>query len=308
MCYQVVQRYSVCRCLYYKSAIVSCAAKAQSGHSVIQKTVLVDFACSVHSNDHAKQQSGEQTHAEDMLEHEQQHAPTTRSSLDISVEARNMTAKTFDSLWAIQQERLVAETDTMLNCHAIWDKLANRADFKDGTIDIDNLCSELRAKARCSDSGVVVDHRDVEEALRKLREPQKSTNDGIAGAVGMTDFQGKRGRRPKRGPRHKASARVQKRQSSWRRLALASDSSEGDLTASDSQAPSFKDANGRSNRGYREMSHGAIQQPRRSNMMVGKVKYTVSEDTTKDDDTRCRALFQALGCRVAVRAVCRFGA
>lgn len=56
----------------------------------------------------------------------------------------------------------------LLNCHKIWDKLSSRSDFKDGTIDIDNLCSELRAKARCSESGVVVDHKDVEAALKRL--------------------------------------------------------------------------------------------------------------------------------------------
>jgi AP-1-like factor len=76
------------------------------------------------------------------------------------------------------------DVSQMLNCHKIWlvyphlptnsyltssrDKLANRSDFKDGTIDIDNLCSELRAKARCSESGVVVDHKDVEAALKSL--------------------------------------------------------------------------------------------------------------------------------------------
>jgi len=62
----------------------------------------------------------------------------------------------------------------MLNCHKIWDKLANRPEFKDGSIDIDNLCSELRAKARCSESGVVVDHKDVEAALQRLPESQRT--------------------------------------------------------------------------------------------------------------------------------------
>ncbi|KAF2020980.1 PAP1-domain-containing protein [Aaosphaeria arxii CBS 175.79] len=62
------------------------------------------------------------------------------------------------------------DVSQMLNCHKIWDKLSNRSDFKDGTIDIDNLCSELRSKARCSESGVVVDHKDVEAALKRLPE------------------------------------------------------------------------------------------------------------------------------------------
>lgn len=82
------------------------------------------------------------------------------------------------------------DIDQMLNCHKIWsvtpmlsnrsnvlmisrDKLSSRHDFKDGTIDIDNLCSELRAKARCSESGVVVDHKDVEEALKRLPKDQQ---------------------------------------------------------------------------------------------------------------------------------------
>ena len=51
--------------------------------------------------------------------------------------------------------------------------MANRKDFKDGTIDIDNLCTELRAKARCSESGVVVDQHDVEAALQRLPKDQK---------------------------------------------------------------------------------------------------------------------------------------
>jgi AP-1-like factor len=68
------------------------------------------------------------------------------------------------------------DVNSMLNCHKIWsvfsfppkvhckliscrDKLSSRPDFKDGTIDIDNLCSE---------SGVVVDHKDVEAALKRF--------------------------------------------------------------------------------------------------------------------------------------------
>jgi len=68
------------------------------------------------------------------------------------------------------EEEVVPGEDTsqMLNCHKIWDKLASRPDFKDGSIDIDNLCSELRAKARCSESGVVVNHKDVEAALTRF--------------------------------------------------------------------------------------------------------------------------------------------
>nr|QPF70300.1 AP-1-like transcription factor YAP1 [Lasiodiplodia theobromae] len=60
------------------------------------------------------------------------------------------------------------DPNQLLSCHKIWDKLQNRPDFKDGSIDIDGLCTELRAKARCSESGVVVDSKDVEAALKRL--------------------------------------------------------------------------------------------------------------------------------------------
>ncbi|OCK85854.1 hypothetical protein K432DRAFT_285849 [Lepidopterella palustris CBS 459.81] len=50
MCYQVVERYSVCRCLYYKHAIDPCQAYGQRGHSTQEKTVLVGYACSRHSS------------------------------------------------------------------------------------------------------------------------------------------------------------------------------------------------------------------------------------------------------------------
>jgi len=50
MCYQVVERYSVCRCLYYKHAIDPCASHGQRGHLIQEKTVLVGYACSTHSS------------------------------------------------------------------------------------------------------------------------------------------------------------------------------------------------------------------------------------------------------------------
>jgi hypothetical protein len=49
MCIQVVERYSVCRCLYYRHAVDPCSARAQRGHAVQEKTVLVGYACESHS-------------------------------------------------------------------------------------------------------------------------------------------------------------------------------------------------------------------------------------------------------------------
>lgn len=57
MCYLVVERYSVCRCLYYKHSIDMCAAYGTQGHPVQERTVLVGYACENHSAHYDQQQS-----------------------------------------------------------------------------------------------------------------------------------------------------------------------------------------------------------------------------------------------------------
>ncbi|KAJ0416997.1 transcription factor PAP1-domain-containing protein [Aspergillus carlsbadensis] len=53
----------------------------------------------------------------------------------------------------------------MLSCNKIWDRLQSMEKFRNGEIDVDNLCSELRTKARCSEGGVVVNQRDVDDII-----------------------------------------------------------------------------------------------------------------------------------------------
>jgi AP-1-like transcription factor len=54
------------------------------------------------------------------------------------------------------------------------DEIKLRPDFQDGTIDMDQLCQELHLKAKCSESGPVVDKRDVEEALDRQAKAKAS--------------------------------------------------------------------------------------------------------------------------------------
>lgn len=49
------------------------------------------------------------------------------------------------------------------------DRLQSMEKFRNGEIDVDNLCSELRTKARCSEGGVVVDQTDVEEIMGRAK-------------------------------------------------------------------------------------------------------------------------------------------
>ncbi|PGH08145.1 hypothetical protein GX51_01298 [Blastomyces parvus] len=55
----------------------------------------------------------------------------------------------------------------MLSCTKIWDRLQSMEKFRNGEIDVDSLCSELRTKARCSEGGVVVKHDDVEAIMSR---------------------------------------------------------------------------------------------------------------------------------------------
>ncbi|EEH05660.1 conserved hypothetical protein [Histoplasma capsulatum G186AR] len=55
----------------------------------------------------------------------------------------------------------------MLSCTKIWDRLQSMEKFRNGEIDVDSLCSELRTKARCSEGGVVVKQDDVEAIISR---------------------------------------------------------------------------------------------------------------------------------------------
>ncbi|KAI5199926.1 PAP1-domain-containing protein [Aureobasidium subglaciale] len=83
-------------------------------------------------------------------------------------------------------EMSLKAAEKMLNCNTIWcvdplvdephnntntvsrSQLQSNQDFKDGKFDLDNLCAELRAKAKCSESGVTVRSEYVDAAFKKL--------------------------------------------------------------------------------------------------------------------------------------------
>ncbi len=82
-------------------------------------------------------------------------------------------------------EEVVPDTDKPMSCNKIWsvsnqsdsrcrltlsrDRLQSMEKFRNGEIDIDNLCSELRAKAKCSEGGAVVDKKDVDKILGSVK-------------------------------------------------------------------------------------------------------------------------------------------
>lgn len=81
------------------------------------------------------------------------------------------------------------DKDQMLSCNKIWyvhcslkshyiqvtnsrfprDRLQSMERFRNGEIDVDSLCSELRTKARCSEGGVVVNQSDVDDIMGRVK-------------------------------------------------------------------------------------------------------------------------------------------
>ncbi|KAJ4159874.1 uncharacterized protein LMH87_007812 [Akanthomyces muscarius] len=50
MCYQLVELYSACHCLYYQHAVDRCPSYGRRGHGVEKRTILVGYACSAHAS------------------------------------------------------------------------------------------------------------------------------------------------------------------------------------------------------------------------------------------------------------------
>lgn len=54
----------------------------------------------------------------------------------------------------------------LMTCTAVWDRISAHPKFAD--LDIDGLCAELRTKAKCSESGVVLTESDVNKVLSSI--------------------------------------------------------------------------------------------------------------------------------------------
>lgn len=70
-----------------------------------------------------------------------------------------------------EEEEVVPGEDRtrMMTCSKIWDRLQTMDKFRSGEIDVDNLCTELRTKARCSEGGAVVDQTDVDDIFSRAK-------------------------------------------------------------------------------------------------------------------------------------------
>lgn len=72
-----------------------------------------------------------------------------------------------NNIWSVSHSEPILSVPSTDKCYH-RNQLQSNPDFQAGTFDLDSLCSELRAKARCSESGVMVDQDHVDAALKKL--------------------------------------------------------------------------------------------------------------------------------------------
>ncbi|KAL9110474.1 MAG: hypothetical protein Q9227_005018 [Pyrenula ochraceoflavens] len=73
---------------------------------------------------------------------------------------------TCNKIWYAENKSTNSPTNTNT---LIRDRLQSMDKFRNGEIDVDNLCSELRSKARCSEGGAVVHKNDVDTILGRAR-------------------------------------------------------------------------------------------------------------------------------------------
>ncbi|KAL3422039.1 bZIP transcription factor (ap-1) [Phlyctema vagabunda] len=65
----------------------------------------------------------------------------------------------------------------MLSCNTIWDRLQSCPKVKEGEFDLDNLCKDLQKKAKCSETGAVVNEADFNKIMKGYMAENKGLKD-----------------------------------------------------------------------------------------------------------------------------------
>jgi len=67
-----------------------------------------------------------------------------------------------------EEEEVVPGEDPsqMLSCNTIWDRLQACPKVKEGEFDLDLLCKDLQKKAKCSETGAVVNEADFNQIMK----------------------------------------------------------------------------------------------------------------------------------------------
>lgn len=69
------------------------------------------------------------------------------------------------------------EARQFISCDKLWDRVQNSKRAQSGQVDMDDLCSQLKAKAKCSGKGAVIEQKDVDAILGPASPPPAESND-----------------------------------------------------------------------------------------------------------------------------------
>ncbi|KAK4984347.1 DNA-binding transcription factor yap1 [Elasticomyces elasticus] len=115
-------------------------------------------------------------------------SPTAKSPASQSLLGQGGKQRQGQDDGAVVPKKEQEDDGNMLSCNSIWyvislaaadayhahtytthlrNRIQNNAKLQDGNFDLDGLCSELKAKARCSETGLVIDKRDVDAAIAR---------------------------------------------------------------------------------------------------------------------------------------------
>ena len=74
-----------------------------------------------------------------------------------------------DKLWFVHRTLATAMTN-LLTCPPRRDRVQSSEKVRNGEADMDDLCSQLKAKAKCSGKGAMIDQTEVDRILGPARE------------------------------------------------------------------------------------------------------------------------------------------
>lgn len=93
-------------------------------------------------------------------------APTTETDASSSSYLPKSLVDDSDNEAEEDEEDTIPAPTKLMTCTAVWDRISSHPKFAE--LDIDGLCAELRTKAKCSESGVVLNENDVNQVLSTL--------------------------------------------------------------------------------------------------------------------------------------------
>ncbi|KAI0883508.1 uncharacterized protein GGS22DRAFT_167176 [Annulohypoxylon maeteangense] len=144
MCYQLIERYSACRCLYYLHAVDRCPDFGQPGHDISTRTILIGYACIKHTPaPWILSQAGGVVSARPAPTSEILQRPTDNKSEEVHNDKFNLDSSGVDNLAQPDEQSLLwennheSELESGSDSSELWDNESNASASSMSTVDPD---------------------------------------------------------------------------------------------------------------------------------------------------------------------------